>query len=106
ITAVQPEGRYGKMEISYDGQIIDFIEKPKGDGVWINGGFMVAEPQIFNYIDNDMSILETEVMEKLIRAKELFAYKHKGSWKCMDTLRDKIILNQIWNTKNPFWKMW
>ena len=106
MTSVQPEGRYGRMEISDNGDVVDFVEKPKDGGAWINGGFMVCEPALFDYIDGDMSVLEKEVMERIILDKSLCAFKHTGYWRCMDTMRDKIILNNTWEGKNPPWKVW
>ena len=107
MTAVQPEGRFGSLDIDRDtGAIIKFLEKPKGDNAWINGGFFVAQPEIINYIKNDTTIFEREPLEKLAKEGNLLAYKHKGLWKCMDTQRDKSQLNQMWETGNAAWKVW
>ena len=107
MTAVQPEGRFGSLDIDQNTDaIIKFLEKPKGDNAWINGGFFAAQPEIIDYIKNDMTIFEREPLEKLAKEGNLFAYKHKGLWKCMDTQRDKLQLNQMWETGNAVWKVW
>lgn len=107
MTAVQPEGRYGSLDIDpKTGGILKFLEKPKGDNAWINGGFFVAEQGIFDYIKVDSTILEKEPLEKIAKNGELIAYKHKGMWKCMDTMRDKSNLNQMWDSGNAPWKKW
>ena len=107
MTAVQPEGRFGSLDIDQNTDaIIKFLEKPKGDNAWINGGFFVAQPEIINYIKNDTTIFEREPLEKLAKEGNLLAYKHKGLWKCMDTQRDKSQLNQMWETGNAAWKVW
>jgi len=106
LTAVQPLGRFGALEINTKDEIINFQEKPKGDKAWINGGFFVLEPQIFDYIKGDETIWEREPLEKLAKDGQLAAYKHKGFWMCMDTLRDKKELETLWNSGNPPWKIW
>lgn len=105
MTAIQPEGRFGSLEI-HSNKISRFIEKPKGDGSWINGGFMVCENKVFDYIDNDMTIFEKEPLENLAKDNQISAYKHTGFWKCMDTLRDKFVLNQMWDNGKAEWKIW
>jgi glucose-1-phosphate cytidylyltransferase len=108
MTAVQPEGRFGAMEIDHlTNGVSMFMEKPKGDGAWINGGFFVCEPGIFNYIDQgDETIWERSPLEAMAKDGELFAYKHFGYWKPMDMLRDKMQLEELWiNNKAP-WKNW
>lgn len=106
ITAVQPDGRFGRLELEGD-KVTGFTEKVKGDGGWINGGFMVCEPQVFNYIkDRDTTILEQEPLQNLARDGQLNAYRHDGFWQPMDTLREKIILDELWETKNAPWKVW
>ena len=97
MTAVQPEGRFGAMEFDeHSNQVNHFMEKPKGDGAWINGGFFVCEPKIFDYIDQgDQTTWERTPLEKLAAEGELFAYRHDGFWKPMDTLRDKIQLEEL-----------
>ena len=106
MTSVQPEGRFGALNINSDNKVEKFMEKPKGDGAWINGGFFVCKPKVFDYIENDMTIFEREPLENLARDGELYSYKHKGFWKPMDTLRDKHQLeNLIENNKAP-WMKW
>jgi glucose-1-phosphate cytidylyltransferase len=106
VTAVQPTGRFGAISLSDNGQVLDFKEKPKGDGGWINGGFFIFQPEVFNYLDGDHSILEKEPLEKLAQEGQLQAYKHKGFWYAMDTLRDKNHLEQLWKTEKAPWKLW
>lgn len=104
MTAVQPEGRFGSLNIGVDQCITSFTEKPKGDGSWINGGFFVCEPEVFDYIcDGDETIFEKNPLEKLVNDGELCAYKHKGFWLPMDTLRDKNKLNEMYNSNNALW---
>lgn len=110
MTAIQPKGRFGALNISADASITSFKEKPKGDGAWSNGGFFVLEPEIFNYIpDDDTVIWEYAPLEKLANDGQLSAYKHNGFWRSMDTLRDKVDLNEMWNTSDNMgapWKIW
>jgi len=106
MTAVQPEGRYGALDIDDDDTVISFKEKPKGDSGWINGGFFVCSPKIFNYIDNDQTVFENEPLNSLAKSGELSAYKHNGFWMCMDTLRDKNKLMDLWLADSAPWKMW
>ena len=82
------------------------MEKPKGDGSWINGGFFVCEPNVIDFIDDDTTIFEKEPIENLTKIGEVFTYKHFNFWKCMDTLRDKTQLNDLWNSNNAKWKIW
>ncbi|MEK3760789.1 glucose-1-phosphate cytidylyltransferase [Paenibacillus sp. FSL P4-0338] len=106
ITAVQPDGRFGRLEIEND-KVIGFAEKVKGDGGWINGGFMVCEPQVFNYInDKDTAILEQGPLQDLARDGELNVYRHEDFWQPMDTLREKIILDEMWEKQEAPWKVW
>ena len=105
LTAVQPEGRFGVMDISGN-QINSFREKSKEDMGWINGGYMVLEPEVLNYIDGDMIMFEREPLEKLARDKQLMCYKHNGFWHCMDTLKDKEDLEKLWARNNAKWKVW
>jgi glucose-1-phosphate cytidylyltransferase len=108
MTAVQPEGRFGAVEFDINSDRVHrFIEKPRGDGAWINGGFFVCEPSIFDYINfGDQTIWERTPLEKLAQKGELFAYKHFGFWKPMDTLRDKIQLEELWQNNKAPWKIW
>ncbi|MBU0533516.1 MAG: glucose-1-phosphate cytidylyltransferase [Candidatus Omnitrophica bacterium] len=106
ITAVQQTGRFGALNIIKSDDVKSFFEKPKGDRAWINGGFFVLEPKIFEYIKNDSTEWEKEPLENLAKNNQLNAYKHNGFWKCMDTLRDKIELEQLWNANNALWKFW
>lgn len=107
VTAVQPEGRFGALDIDDSGRVNKFLEKPKGDGSWINGGFFICEPKVFDYIkDGDSTIFEREPMENLAKSGELYSYKHRGFWKPMDTLRDKNQLNQMWQDNKAPWKKW
>jgi glucose-1-phosphate cytidylyltransferase len=110
LTAVQPPGRFGAFNLEPDNDLIEnFREKPKGDthgSAWINGGFFVLEPEVFDYIEGDKTVWEREPMENLAHAKRLAAYRHSGYWQNMDTLRDKNVLDKIWNEGNPPWKNW
>ncbi len=107
MTAVQPEGRFGAMEIENNERVSLFVEKPKGDGAWINGGFFVCEPSVFQYIqEGDLTVWERAPLESMAASGELFAYKHLGFWKPMDTLRDKMQLESMWNTHTAPWKIW
>jgi glucose-1-phosphate cytidylyltransferase len=107
VTSVQPEGRFGSLEISEGNQVKSFLEKPQGDGAWINGGFFVCEPSVFKYItEGDSTIFERSPLENMASAGELYAYKHNGFWKPMDTLRDKNQLNDMWDKGKALWKTW
>jgi len=107
MTAVQPEGRFGAMELGEGDSVNSFMEKPKGDGSWINGGFFVCEPMIFNYLtEGDQTVWERKPLEDMAKDGELFAYKHYGFWKPMDMLRDKIQLEELWIKENAPWKIW
>ena len=107
LTAVLPDGKFGALQLNNSDDITEFREKPAGDGSWINGGFFVCEPKVFDYITKgDSTIFEREPLEKLAADKQLKAYKHTGFWKPMDTLKQKIELNGLWNSDNPPWKDW
>jgi len=106
VTSVQPFGRFGAINLDENDNVISFTEKPKGDGAWINGGYFVCEPAVFDYIENDKSIWEKEPLEKIAEKGELVAYKHNGFWKPMDTLRDKYELEKDWESGNAKWKKW
>jgi len=105
ITAVQPRGRFGKLDINGD-QISSFTEKSKEDGGWINGGFMVLSSDVFNYIDGDATVFEKEPMEKIALDGQMKGYKHHGFWQCMDTMRDRELLESLWLTEKAPWKCW
>ncbi|WP_300156651.1 glucose-1-phosphate cytidylyltransferase [Solidesulfovibrio sp.] len=104
VTAIQPPGRYGALELD-NGQVRRFQEKPAGDGAWINGGFFVLEPAIFDFIDGDATSFEVTPLQRLAAASQLMAYQHRGFWQAMDTLRDKNALEALWQD-NPPWKVW
>lgn len=106
LTAIQPGGRFGVLDIDSGDSVRKFTEKAKEDGGWINGGFMVLEPAVIDYIDGDATFFEREPLERLAADGELAAYKHEGFWKCMDTLRDKEALDYMWNTGHAEWKNW
>jgi glucose-1-phosphate cytidylyltransferase len=107
LTAVQPPGRFGIFTFEEDQtHIHHFHEKARGDGAWINGGFFVLEPEVLDYIEGDHSIWEKEPLSNLARARQLVAYRHDGYWQNMDALRDKIILEGVWNGGSPPWKVW
>lgn len=106
LTVVQPSGRFGAVKIGDDHGVEAFMEKPKGDGGWINGGFFVCQPEVFNYIHGDMTLWEKEPMEKLASEGQMNAYLHEGFWKPMDTLRDKQELENDWNSNQAKWKIW
>jgi glucose-1-phosphate cytidylyltransferase len=107
LTAVHPAGRFGALEIKKDGLVSSFVEKPEGDGAWINGGFFVMEPEVFDYLDEgQFSILERKPFEKLARADQLNAYKYDGFWHPMDTLKDKTDLTELWTSGKAPWALW
>jgi glucose-1-phosphate cytidylyltransferase len=105
VTAVQPPGRFGEIDLEGD-RIVQFKEKPKGDGNWINGGFFVLSPDVKNYIEGDQTYWERDPLERLAQDNQLCAFKHYGFWYAMDTLRDKIHLDQLWNSGRAPWKVW
>ena len=108
LTSIQVPGRFGNIDISSDGSVEQFQEKPQGDGMWINGGFFVLEPGIYNYLEGNMDDIQWErgPLAEIAGDHQLAAYKHKGFWKCMDALRDRIELEQMWNSGNAEWKIW
>ena len=106
MTATQPDGRFGALEIGEKGVLNSFLEKPKGDGSWINGGYFVCEPKVLDYIQDDSTIFEQEPLKKLASEKEVYTFQHHGFWKPMDTLRDKIELNKLWSSGKAKWKVW
>ena len=105
VTAIQPPGRFGALEIQ-EGQVTSFLEKPQGDGQWINGGFFVCEPSVINRIAGDDMPWETDPLQGLARDGQLGVYQHNGFWAAMDTLRDKLQLEQLWQTGTAPWKVW
>ncbi|HLB33096.1 MAG: glucose-1-phosphate cytidylyltransferase [Verrucomicrobia bacterium RIFCSPHIGHO2_12_FULL_41_10] len=105
ITAVQPPGRFGALQFE-ENLVTRFIEKPEGDGGWINGGFFVLEPEILNFIHDDQTIWEQEPLQQLAQEKKLAAYKHSGFWQPMDNLRDKQHLEELWQQGKAPWKVW
>ena len=105
VTAVKPAGRFGALEIEKN-NVLNFNEKPLGDGNWINGGFFILEPKVLELIQNDKTIWEKEPIEKLVEQGELAAYKHTKFWHPLDTLRDKNYLEELWTSGNADWKVW
>lgn len=107
MTSVQPDGRFGAIISTPNGKITSFLEKPKGDGSWINAGFFVLQPEVFDYIkEGDATIFERAPLEQLATEGELYTYKHTSFWKCMDTLRDKQQLQEMWDKGIAQWKSW
>ena len=107
MTSVQPGGRFGMLDVDNDGMVKKFMEKAKGDGGWINAGFMVADNKVFDYIDdNEQTKFEEAPLEIIAESGGLQTYKHYGFWQCMDTLRDKNYLEQLWQSGNAAWKLW
>ncbi len=105
VTAVRPPGRYGALEC-LGNSVTGFVEKPRGDGGLINGGFFVLSPQCLNLIDGDQTIWEGEPLTQLVKMKEMMAFEHRGFWQPMDTLRDKKLLEDLWASDNAPWKLW
>ena len=106
ITAVQPTGRFGALDLHDDNTVRAFYEKPAGDRTWVNGGFFVLEPEVFRYIKDDATTWEKEPLEKLGQDSQLVAYKHSGFWKPMDTMRDKTELEIMWQSGKAPWTVW
>jgi len=107
MTSVQPEGRYGSLIINEENKVISFREKPVGEGAWINAGFFVCQPEVFDYIpDGDDAVFEREPLENLAKNGQLFTYKHKGFWRPMDTQHDKVDLENNWNSDDCKWRLW
>jgi glucose-1-phosphate cytidylyltransferase len=106
MTSVLPEGRFGALNIDNSNKVSSFQEKPKGDGSWINGGFFVCEPSIFDYIDGDNTVFERNPLENLAKEGELYTYKHHGFWKPMDTQRDKSQMEELIEKKKAPWIRW
>lgn len=105
VTAVRPSARYGKLDLRGD-KVVRFSEKPQLEEGWINGAFFVLEPKVFDYIEQDSTQFEKEPLENLAADGQLMAYRHNGFWQCMDTLREKKILNDLWESGAPPWKTW
>jgi glucose-1-phosphate cytidylyltransferase len=105
MTAVRPPARFGHMEFEGD-QVVEFSEKPQTKAGWINGAFFVLEPQIFDYIEGDETQWERTPLEQLARDGQLMAYRHTSFWQCMDTLRDKVLLEELWQQGDAPWKTW
>ncbi len=106
VTAVKPLGRFGSLDLDDKGGVKGFMEKPKGDGSWINAGFMVFQPEMLNYIRDDDTILEAETLPLLAREGQLQAYQHQDFWQPMDTMRDKNVLEELWDSGSAPWKIW
>ena len=106
VTSTQPNGRFGALDLNENNIVAGFQEKPKGDGFWINAGFFVLQPEVFDYIYDDDTILEREPLENLAKDGQLMAFKHQGFWQPMDTLRDKNYLEELWKIDKAPWKTW
>ena len=107
MTSVQPAGRFGALDIDDSNRVSNFIEKPKGEGKWINGGFFVCQPEVLDYInDGDDVVFEQEPLRNLAKNGEIYTFKHEGFWMPMDTLRDKIKLNEMFDNKTAPWMVW
>ena len=106
MTSVQPSGRFGAVNMQNDSTITSFQEKPRGDGAWINGGFFVFSPKVFDYIEGDATVFEKEPLENLAKDKQLKAYKHSGYWQPMDTLREKREMERKWEVGKAPWRLW
>jgi len=108
VTAIQMDARFGGMDLDSKGDVLSFREKAKDESKWINGGFFVLKPEVFNYLQGDMSNMmwEDDPLEKLAGDQQLAAFRHKGFWKCMDALRDKLELEALWQTNQAEWKIW
>jgi len=105
VTAIQPPGRFGSLDIQKN-RISRFEEKPPGDSGWINGGFFVLKPAVFDYIEGDATAWEGEPLKRLAREGNLAGYPHRGFWQCMDTLRDRVHLEELWRSGRAPWKVW
>ncbi|MBV5283192.1 MAG: glucose-1-phosphate cytidylyltransferase [Paludibacter sp.] len=107
VTAYKPSGKFGALDIDHDGKVNSFMEKPAGDGNWINAGYFVCQPEVFDYInEGDKTIFERQPLEKIAGEGKMSAIKHNGFWKPMDTLRDNVELNEMWDKGEAPWKVW
>lgn len=106
LTCVQPTGRFGNLDIGQNGNVSNFREKKMEDSGWINGGFMVADPRIIDYIEGDSTVFERYPLERAAREGKMNAYKHHGFWQCMDTMREKQMLEEMWSKGDAPWKVW
>ena len=108
LTTVQMPGKFGNLDVDDEGNLLRFVEKPEGDGVWINGGFMILEPKIFEYLEGEVEDVQFEKgpLIQLTNLNQVAAYRHLGFWKCMDAMRDKIELEKLWQTGSAPWKIW
>jgi len=107
VSAYKPSGKFGALDIATDGNVKSFMEKPAGDGNWINAGYFVCQPEVFDYIqDGDNSIFEKKPLEQIAKEGKMGAFKHNGFWKPMDTLRDNVELNEMWDNGEAPWKVW
>jgi glucose-1-phosphate cytidylyltransferase len=107
LTATQPPGRFGALRLKHGlNKVRNFREKPNGDGAWINGGFFVLEPEAIDYIADDSTVWEREPLEQLARDGQLAAFRHAGFWQPLDTLRDKMFLEELWKSGHPPWRVW
>jgi glucose-1-phosphate cytidylyltransferase len=108
LTSIQIPGKFGNLDIGENGDLIRFVEKPQDDGVWINGGFMIVEPSIFNFLEGELDDIQFEKgpLIELTRSNQVAVYKHLGFWKCMDAMRDKVELEELWKIESAPWKIW
>jgi glucose-1-phosphate cytidylyltransferase len=106
LTAVQPAGKFGALQIDSAGSVLSFAEKPKGDARWVNGGFFVLSPKVGEYLKDDATVWEREPLEEIARRGELSAYQHPGFWQPMDTVHDKSTLESLWGSGRAPWKVW
>jgi glucose-1-phosphate cytidylyltransferase len=105
VTAAQPRGRFGALKLDQD-RVVDFKEKPAGDGAWVSGGFFVLSPKVFPYLEHDQTVWEQEPLERLAREGEVSAYRHAGFWQPMDTMYDRTLLENLWVSGQAPWKVW
>jgi glucose-1-phosphate cytidylyltransferase len=108
LTSIQIPGRFGNLDVDVNGNLLRFVEKPEDDGVWINGGFMIVEPEIFKYLEGEMDDIQFEKgpLIEITKLNQVSAFKHVGFWKCMDAMRDKVELEELWETGKAPWKIW